>query len=412
MTALTRPVPLRTTDVWGRFERPQPIPIGFGRVNVIPVPYDDSGRRYVWLDGVNGGVDEVRVDGDLVHGWESRNGLDITGSPVTFLEFDRAQNGEIHAKGRGRKNTTNPADIIAVILGLSGITTDLHWLRSQTANYSLSGVIYGDQTSRAEITGIVRSVGMEWSMAMPDFAAYYPGTSSAQGECRVYSGNSVFERSNMATTVRVLFDYDFAEDRFKQVVQYHSPNSELQYGKYVEEVQAPWLQSLPQAASLGLSHINAKSRPRWTITGTTKSPRIALGNTVTISDPNGPCDGQSGVVRNIKRNREGVSLGVTIEANTGIVNPVDAVTTSEAFTTDPSTNQVIRSGDEVIITATDENGAPMSGVTVTHVTSGFVNTSDGAGRAFFPSYLLPPGTTHQFKFERTGYSPVLATLSV
>jgi hypothetical protein len=186
---LSDPVPLRSSTVWGQFVSPVPLPVGYGRITITPIPYDNTGRVFFLLDHAIQAVDGLTRDDvtDSQFSWE--NTTDGEGHAISLLRLATpAMTNEIMAvslRGRMHPDTgellESPADIIWDLLGnICGLPvnySDLDAFRSQCRDIGikLSGLLESATvTIRAQVDEIMASCGGVWSGGMPGIARVYP----------------------------------------------------------------------------------------------------------------------------------------------------------------------------------------------------------------------------------------------
>lgn len=186
---LSDPVPLRNSTAWGQFVSPVPLPVGYGRITITPIPYDNTGRLFFLLDHAIQAVDGVARDGAADTQYTLENTIDGEGHAVSLLRLARpaAANETLAVSLRGKMHPdtgellTNPADILwdllANLCGLPVGYGDLDAFRSRcrSIGIELSGVVASDTvTIRAQIDEIMASCGGVWSGGMPGIARVYP----------------------------------------------------------------------------------------------------------------------------------------------------------------------------------------------------------------------------------------------
>ena len=186
---LSDPLPLRDSTAWGRYVSPVALPVGYGRVTIAPIPYDNGGRVFFLLDHAIQAVERVTRDDVDDTRFTLENTTDGDGHAVSLLRLAiPAAGGEkIAVTLRGRMNPDtgelllNPADILwdllANLCGLPVAYGDLDALRAQCreSGMELHGVLEsGEVTIRVQIDEIMASCGGVWSGGMPGIARLYP----------------------------------------------------------------------------------------------------------------------------------------------------------------------------------------------------------------------------------------------
>ena len=186
---LSDPVPLRSSTAWGQFVSPVPLPVGYGRITITPIPYDNTGRLFFLLDHAVQAVEGVTRDDVADTQYTLENTIDGEGHAISLLRLARpaATNEKIAVILRARMHPvtgellTNPADILwdllANVCGLTVEYGDLDTFRSRCLDIGiqLHGVLESDSiTIRAQIDEIMASCGGVWSGGMPGLARIYP----------------------------------------------------------------------------------------------------------------------------------------------------------------------------------------------------------------------------------------------
>lgn len=186
---LSDPIPLRNSTAWGQFVSPVPLPVGYGRITITPMPYDNTGRVFFLLDHAVQAVEGVTRDDVADAQYTLENTVDGEGHAISLLRLARpaATNEKITVTLRARMHPdtgellTNPADILwdllANVCGLPVEYGDLDTFRSRCLDIGiqLHGVLESDTiTIRAQIDEIMASCGGVWSGGMPGLARIYP----------------------------------------------------------------------------------------------------------------------------------------------------------------------------------------------------------------------------------------------
>jgi len=183
MISLTDPVPLRKSSVWPGYDNVAPLPIGYGKVTVSPVPYNASKTEFLLLDHPVVAVEEVTIDGVKSDGYNWLNGIDSVGHPVSLISLSEplgtmtlavTLRGKIDGRVGGL--ISNPAnilyDLLVNVCGLPYDWSTFDRLRLECNNQSITagGVVDGSGTLRSVVQEIADSVGAIWSNTMPEFA--------------------------------------------------------------------------------------------------------------------------------------------------------------------------------------------------------------------------------------------------
>lgn len=418
--SLAQPLPLPSTADWPVFSEAVSIPYGFGRrVSSIGIPLSDRRTSFVWLAGPNGGVDEVKIDGNLAQDWEATSTTDPAGRPATVVYFNRSIDADVVITGRGMLDSSgvlleNPGKVISFLYQLIGrAPTGLDLFTSECARRSvkIQGVLKNGITARAQVSEIMTSVGAIWADSSPDFGIFYPDAllSPSAGKADVGSLTASWSLDDIATQVRVLFAWDAAAERYQGSALLRAPSAIATYGEITREIDAPWLVTASQAVDRGTRELKHVGRPRWRYR--TRVPGVVYpGQRVVVDDSAAPRSGLFAVLESRAKLSEEKST-VVLDVLSGAEPYVQVVSTSEAFD-DLVTQQdfsIGLEGAEFVIRNEDGDLVPNAQAVLD---GGTVRYTDAAGIVVFPSYLLPPGTTHTLVVTKEGQATIAFTFTV
>ena len=398
---LSDSMPLRNSTVWGSYKSVSVLPWVYGRVRVCPVQYDKAGKWFLLADHPIQGVDAVTNDNYPVKSFALHHMADVTGQPIALLELAEpltdatklvaTVRGKMHPETGALLNA--PAEIVHDLLNAVGVPvawSDLDDFRASTAGLVLGGVLSDDKASiRSTLDTIVQSVGGAWSAGMPGVAMLWPPvldeTLPARAvklpECSVDSAQC--QHSDIVTVLRVLFDWDFAENKARQAVQLECPEAIAHYGRIEAEWAAPWLHSARVAEALGTRMLQWRARPVWTIPFTLPFQNVVPGQQVAIQHPRSPAQGPH-VLVDAELDLATPSLQCKILAPSGPVPDVQLTRLSSAY--DPYLQaSAVGEGEpgKKIWTIKDEQGQPIAGAKVWLDGQGSPKYTDSAGLVTF-----------------------------
>lgn len=267
MTVLSDPLPLRTSAVW-EDATALILPWVFGRTTLKAVAYPFKPRTYVLADHALTGVDTVTVNGDKIAGWRQRNGYDVTGHAVAFLDL-AADPGTATVAAQVRGLPGDPASILATL----GVESDLRDLTVtlRQLGITLGGALTASMTYRAAIQFVVNQFGGSWSAGMPGFAQRFPPDATAPtwatlGPLDRGELTAECQLSDLVTRLVIPFDWDYAEGKARQTVTLISASGIERYDEREQERPLPWIKTAREATAIGQRWLDWASRPLWTLT--------------------------------------------------------------------------------------------------------------------------------------------------
>lgn len=416
---LTDKVPLRTSAVWGSYKDLEALPYVYGRVTLSPIQYDQEGYFWLLADHAIRSVVKVTRDDAPIKDWQMTNMLDSVGHLVSILELATplAAGERLAVTVMGKMHPsdgrvlTEPADVLwdflSNVCGLPLSKSDMDSFRVEAQAIALHGMIKNtDLTIRGQIDEIIQSCGGAWSAGMKSFATLYPAKDTGdQPSIGVYAPLTMKDltadanHENIVTVLRVLYDWDHSEDRFRRALQLEAPESVARYGIRIAEWEAPWLSSPRLAAELGERILTWSASPRWEVSWTTEMKNLSPGDWVEINHPQSPVSGRHRLVlADLDTSKVEMMLSV-ISPVLGTV-PIEITKLSTAF------EPVIQAGASVVyqdgkatFTIQDDTGEAMAGATVT-LDNKDKRITDSAGRVQFTT----PRGKHFLRIEAVGYS--------
>lgn len=412
-------LPLRTSAVWGGWKDVRVLPWGWGRVTVAPIQYSDDQRLFVLLDHAIDGVDAVRRDDVPTTAFAWHNGVDSTGQAVAFLELATplAAGERLAADVRGRLHPDtgrllqSPAEILFDVLARlarAPITwPELDDFRAETAELVLGGLLDDNTISiRAAVDQIMQSCGAAWSAAMPGVALLWPPAPDAAAPAVTVDAlhaqevQASTQAGGLVTRLRVLYDYDFAAQRFRRAIQLRAPDAERDYGVLEGEWPAPWLRTPRQAEALGRRALGWLARARWRVTWAQQLAALAPGAWVEMAHPLSPLVGRHRLL-DAQLDLAGARLTCSAEAPVGGDTAIETTRLSTAFEPLIQAGVTIEiAGGEIIFHVRNDAGQPLAGARVT-LDGGAQRIADSAGRVSFPAAR----GRHVLTIEADGYLP-------
>ena len=416
---LSDTVPLRTSAVWGGWREVRVLPWGWGTVTVSPIQYSADQRVFLLLDHPIAGVDEVKRDDVATPAYAWQNAVDSTGRAVSFIELaEPLAEGErlaVTLRGRMHPGTgrvlQTPAeilfDLLANLAGAPVQWADLDDYRTETAGLVLGGLV-GDNTVtiRAAVDELMQSAGSAWSAGMPGVALTWPplpddAAPALRADALTAADmQAATQAGGIFTVLRVLYDYDHANARYRRAVQLRAPEAAKDYGELELEWNAPWLRTPRHAEALGQRMLAWLARPRWRLSWQQSFADVETGAWAELVHPLAPISGRHRLLA-ARLDLSTASLECTAEAPVGAVPAIETTKLSTAF--EPVIQPGITvevAGNEIIFTARDEQGAALPGARIT-LDGNATRIADSAGRVSFP---VARGR-HALLVEADGYPP-------
>ncbi len=395
-------VPLRTSAVWGGWREVRVLPWGWGQVTLTPIQYSADQRVFLLLDHPIAGVDEVKRDDVATPAYAWQNAVDSTGRAVSFLELAQplAEGERLAVTLRGRMHPDTgrllqtPAeilfDLLANLAGAPVQWADLDDYRTETAGLVLGGLV-GDNTVtiRAAVDQLMQSAGSAWSAGMPGVALTWPplpddAAPALRVDALTAAGlQAATQATGIVTVLRVLYDYDHANERYRRAVQLRAPEAARDYGELELEWNAPWLRTPRHAEALGQRMLAWLARPRWRLSWQQSFADVETGAWADLAHPLAPITGRHRLLA-ARLDLSTASLECTAEAPVGVAPLIETTKLSTAFepVIQPGITVEI-AGSEIIFTARDEQGQVLPGARIT-LNGQTTRIADSAGRVSFP----------------------------
>lgn len=411
---MTRPLsdllPLRDTSSWPGYDSLKVIPRVYGRARIAPIRYNDAGTVFVLADHPIVGVDSVTLNGSPVD-FRWRNGADMTGHSVAFLELATAPDTSAKLAVEVRGLSGNPADILADIDPRSDLQDFAIDCRNQ--NLTLSGALDAKITLRAAISLVLEQVGAVWSAGLPGFARPFPPAEDGPifgelGRLDLTGWSAECGLNNLINRLKVPFDWDYAESKARQSVVLEAPAAIREHGEREAELALPWVRDARQAVATATRYLQWRARPLWTVQFSVgvQYRDIEPGGWIMIDHPRLPLVGQY-VVTDLDPGYGKGSVSMTALAPAGPVPRVELVRQSMMF--EPiRTDFVMATGaDTVSLTITDEKGQKLPGAKVWIDGKG-PQTADGEAKIRFTAR---PGR-HVLRIEADGRSAIATEITL
>jgi len=419
-------LPLRTSSVWGGWKDVRVLPWVWGVCTLSPIQYSDDQRVFVLADHPIAGVDEVKRDDVPTSAFAWYNGVDSTGHACAFLELAMplAEGERLAVQLRGRMHPATgellqtPAqvlhDVLANLARAPVQWADLDDYRTETQQWQLGGMLADNAISiRAAVDGLLQSCGGAWAAAMPGVAISWPPLPDPTAPALRVDALSAtgLQASTLATGVftrlRVLYDFDHAAQRYRRAIELVAPEALKDFGDLAMEWPAPWLRSPRLAQDLGQRMLAWLARPRWRVTWQQPLADVATGAWVDLAHPLSPITGRHRLVA-AELDLSAATLSCAVEACVGDAPAIETTRLSTAFdpVIQPGITVEVGNG-EIIFTARDEQGRPLSGAKIT-LDGSATRVADANGRVSFPAAR----GRHVLRIEAQGYPMSEAEVTV
>ncbi len=327
-------VPLRDTSVWPGYEAIEIIPRVYGRARIRPLRYNATGTRYVVADHAIAGIDAVTLDGVSLPGWTWRNGADLTGHSVAFLQLAATlDSGTLAADVRGLDG--NPAAILNDLYPRDDLADFSLYCRN--AQLVLGGALAERMTLRAALQFVLDQVGAVWSAGLPGFATPFPPaeidpTWAQLDRFSLSDWAAECELNAIVTRLRVPFDWDYATSQARQSVVLDAPRAQETHGVREAELSLPWVREARQSVATATAWLQWRARPLWTLTFSA-GPRyraVPPGGWIAVDHPHLPLSGRY-VVTDLDPGIGSGVVRITAQAPAGLAPAVTLVQSATAF---------------------------------------------------------------------------------
>lgn len=416
--ALTDPLPLRTSAVWGEWHQVRALPLIYGRATIEPIPYDREGQLFLVADHPIDGIDRVVRDDAPTDAWSLRHGPDSTGRMCAWLELATplAPGERLRADVRGKRHRAHGAllrepheileDVLVDICGLPIEPGAVQRLRTEYPGWHI-GVAFTsvDTTIRQAIDRICGSIGAAWSLGSTDIARRWPadtGAALALVDVNATAASASVAHADIATVVRVLYDVSDHDGQPRRAVQIGAPEAIARYGRIEREWTAACLREPWQAHDLARRLLTWYARPIWTLRWSMPDKGgLRVGDTVTLAHPHLPVQGDV-VLCDVQRDPMRASLQCEAQVPSGTAPQIVVERLSRQV------EPLLRAGTAVeyldgtaTFTLLGEHGEPLAGakVILDGTTVRYANT---AGRVSFKAAR----GRHTLHVQAAGYAPM------
>lgn len=411
MRPLTDLIPLRDTSVWPGYDSIEIIPRVYGRATVGALRYSENGTTMVLADHALQGVDSVTVAGEALDGWRWRNGSDVTGHAVAFLDIPEALDTGVEITAEVRGLSGNPADIIADIYPRSDLQDFRIWCANQ--GLILGGALDTKMTIRTAISFILDQVGAVWSAGLPGFAIPFPpdagGPLHAEfGPLDVSDWSAECSLENLVTRVTVPFDWNYSTGKARQSIILEALGASARHGVREAELALPWVKTARLALKTARTWLRWRARPLWTLqfSAGVQYRNLCPGGWISLSHPRLPLDNEAVVTDVDPRYGQG-SVSITAQSPAGSAPPMTLVGQSGAFDPIRTEYTITGGGYTVTVTITDESGNLLPGAQVWVDGKGPI-TADAEAKIRFP---YTPGR-HALRIEADGRTAIITEIEL
>ncbi len=421
---LSDPVPLRSTAVWPKFAKPEPLNVVYGRCTVPLIQADQTRKFWLIADHAIGGVDAVHRDGKPERAFAVHNTTDATGHPVALLELAAplAANAALAATVRGKlhpvdgRSIDNPADVLADVLRMAGYPLeegDIAEFRTECAGLRIAGMLSADLTLRAQIAEIAESVGMLWSPSMPGIARRWPpdaGTAHeplhARFEERALGEvDAQCRHDTLYTALKIEYDWDWSKNSARRSVALRADSADL-YGERETALRAKWLTDTAQAVARATAWLEAYARPRWTLSMTADlEPRVPPGGRFAVIHSLLPAEGPLRAL-DAEWDFKGQTQRLTAECSVGPVPKIAVAGAGGLFEEPASGLRVTYANGVATLEISDPNDAPIRDAVVT-----FDAQKGRTDRTGMVRFKTARGS-HQVTVAAAGFAPMTMEMTL
>lgn len=385
------------------------LPWVFGRATVSAVALDATGQEWLISDHPVVGVDKVVVGGKTTTGWQLQQRLDETGHAVSVIRLSQpAVSGLVAVTLAGRKHPTTgallstPADIVREIMRLCKHVEPNDAWAGLTENYGqveLGLVFTAPQPLRSAVASVIEPLHAIWR---PRWAApKQPGIATLTldtSNCNTVSART--DNTTLVTSVRVAYNYDWAEGAPKGTLVLVAPEAQERWGELVVDLELPTVRKARDALTFATASLVDGARTAWKITAEVEARvgKVVSGDTVQVDHPHAPAG--LAVLETVSHDRETDMLTITgtmYTQDAPVVvmarrnTAVDLATPAEPLTS-------YRDGTATF-TIYDDVGDPLANATVT-LDGMYTANTDAMGRVQFKT----PRGPHSLLVSAEGYA--------
>jgi hypothetical protein len=218
------------------------------------------------------------------------------------------------------------------------------------------------------------------------------------------SVSAVSSQEDLATVLRVLFDYDYGRRTFRKAVQLEVKEAIRKYGRIEKEIQAYWLTSFRTAVQMGERQLKYYARPKWYVSfvSSLDYADIPSGEWIILEEHSLlPVSGRV-LVTNAPLDLSVGEVSFTIEKAVGSPVEVEITRLSEAYEPAPVEGLTITYKDGIAtFTILNDLGYPLGGASVM-LDGTITRTTDSKGQVQFTTAR----GKHRLLVEASGYAPL------
>lgn len=282
---------------------------------------------------------------------------------------------------------------------------------------SARGGVVGIEVDKSQVSsGIEGSVKVQRGSALAGCSALSIGSAIIGGEGLPFGDRiwAYFNRKNMdsvsavssqedlATVVRVLFDYDYGKKSFRKAVELESKDAIVRYGRIEKEIQSYWIGSFRLAVELGERQLNYHARPKWKVSFVTSLDYANIPPGGWISVDKHPLIPFSGIalVTDAPLDLSAGEVSFIVEKNVGSPVVSTVIELSKAFKPIvPSGPAITYENGVATFTILNELGDPLADASVM-LDGVTVHVTDQKGQVQF----VTARGKHRLLVEATGYA--------
>lgn len=412
MTALTDPIPLRQSTVWGSFAAGAAVylPHRYGAVGGVLIQYDRQRINFVWADHAVESIDAVLVDGVAAQGWTWANVLDVSGHTVAMVTMQSPidLNANPTARGKGKLHPgtgelmTDPAAILwDVLANVAGRDLSESALASFSAACTARGLdACGSIETPDQVLAIAKAIcdstGAIFAPASQGLATLYPGVAALP----LLTIDNKYPATCATSIASIINDitirYAFEGGSPRQTIQLEAPDSVARFGRRAQPTfDAKWISSPRTAYDVALRILQQQARPQWNIHVTGIDRALKTGQGVTVNHSAIPVTGDHVITTSELVFSTG-KTAIDIAAPAGSIPVTRIVQQSEAFDPQSYASVAVQTqGTDRIFTFSNNDLSPMVSASVLLVSAGVTRFTDAGGRVSFPVQLMPGPATYQ-----------------
>ena len=236
----------------------------------------------MWADHASATVTVVRVDGQVSSAWQWRNAQDVTGHPVTLIEFSQPVTGDVEAEGIGKADATsgnqltNPAaiirDLMTTIAGRDA--PNVAWVGYEAARLGIqcAGELAAAVSLQSAIGALCGSIGALYSSRGRQFARVYPGGRYEGGGADPADESGPLVNVTLIDTAEckasgicnaVMIQFAYRGGSASRTIEVDAPDSIARFGRRVTTINAEWVGDARVAYDVAARLLTWRSEPSW-----------------------------------------------------------------------------------------------------------------------------------------------------